>query len=308
LIDITDLAGFPGGSTNFLREDGTFAAPAGGGGIGGTIALNQVAFATATDTLGGNAGFTFITTSADDATLELVKTVTPTDNSFQSLAGQRIAYTVAANAFTGHIADGLLVEYTNELVNGVTNFASSIHGTMGGQASSGEFAALYASPSITGTPDVVYGVLIDGFSATSTENYGIYIGDITGATTNRSILTGTGIAQFGDDVWAKNGSTWKDVHAANFVMESSALRTDTTDAHTGTLQAYDVDGAAYLNFLTLTNGNTPSMLITPPAGGSVTIQATTFKSSDGTSGATQSIVIPAVGTITVKNGLITAFA
>lgn len=31
-ITITNLAGFPGGSTNFLRADGTFAAPPGGGG------------------------------------------------------------------------------------------------------------------------------------------------------------------------------------------------------------------------------------------------------------------------------------
>lgn len=31
-LDLTDLAGFPGGTTDFLRADGVFAAPAGGGG------------------------------------------------------------------------------------------------------------------------------------------------------------------------------------------------------------------------------------------------------------------------------------
>jgi hypothetical protein len=31
--DVGDLTGFPGGSTNFLREDGTFAAPPGGSGM-----------------------------------------------------------------------------------------------------------------------------------------------------------------------------------------------------------------------------------------------------------------------------------
>lgn len=34
--DIGDLVGFPGGTTNFLREDGLFAAPPGGGGGGGS--------------------------------------------------------------------------------------------------------------------------------------------------------------------------------------------------------------------------------------------------------------------------------
>lgn len=31
-VDVTDLAGFPGGTSNYLRADGTFATPAGGGG------------------------------------------------------------------------------------------------------------------------------------------------------------------------------------------------------------------------------------------------------------------------------------
>jgi len=100
----------------------------------------------------------------------------------------------------------------------------------------------------------------------------------------------------GAGVEVKDGSTWKDIEAANFVMQSSALRTNTVDAATGRLQAYDVDGAVYVDFITLTNGNTPTCII----------KATDFKASDGTSGATFTITIPAVGTITVKNGLITA--
>lgn len=34
-LDVTSLGGFPGGSTDFLREDGIWAAPPGGGGGGG---------------------------------------------------------------------------------------------------------------------------------------------------------------------------------------------------------------------------------------------------------------------------------
>lgn len=50
-----------------------------------------------------------------------------------------------------------------------------------------------------------------------------------------------------------------------------SIKTDTTTAHTATLQAYDVNGAAYKDFLTLTNGDTPSMAIAAPSGGTVSI-------------------------------------
>src|SRR5690349_19744723 len=54
-----------------------------------------------------------------------------------------------------------------------------------------------------------------------------------------------------------------------------ALRTDTTTGHTAVLQAYDVDGAAYKTFATLTNGNTPTMATLPPSGGTIALSATT---------------------------------
>lgn len=39
-LDVTDLAGFPGGAGTFLRADGTFAAPPGGSGNFGTATLD----------------------------------------------------------------------------------------------------------------------------------------------------------------------------------------------------------------------------------------------------------------------------
>jgi len=50
------------------------------------------------------------------------------------------------------------------------------------------------------------------------------------------------------------------------VVNGKALRTDTTNAHTAKIQAYDVDGAAYATFLTLTNGNVPVCLLSQPSG------------------------------------------
>lgn len=90
------------------------------------------------------------------------------------------------------------------------------------------------------------------------------------------------------------------------MVTGKAVRTDTTNAHTALLQAYDVDGTAYKTFATLTNGNTPDLTIGPPAGGTVTVQASTFKSSDGSSGASSTGAYTVITSITVKNGLITA--
>ncbi|MFA7278764.1 MAG: hypothetical protein WC100_01605 [Sterolibacterium sp.] len=50
-----------------------------------------------------------------------------------------------------------------------------------------------------------------------------------------------------------------------------AIKTDATTAHTGLIQAYDVNGAAYKTFATLTNGDTPSFAIAAPSGGTVTV-------------------------------------
>jgi len=88
------------------------------------------------------------------------------------------------------------------------------------------------------------------------------------------------------------------ITAPDFIVSGSRFKTDTVDGHAASLSAYDVDGAAYVDFITVTNGNVPTCVV----------KATDFKSSDGSSGVTQSIVIPGVVTITVKNGIITAAA
>ncbi len=59
--------------------------------------------------------------------------------------------------------------------------------------------------------------------------------------------------------------------AGIILSNGTAITTDTTTAHTAKLQAYDVDGAAYSTFATLTNGNTPTLDISAPAGGGITI-------------------------------------
>lgn len=89
------------------------------------------------------------------------------------------------------------------------------------------------------------------------------------------------------------------------LLNGAALRGDTTDAHTYKFSVYDVNGTAYRDWMTATNGNAPDVTFTPPATGTLVMQATTYKSSDGSTGATAGPFTTITG-ITVKNGLVTA--
>lgn len=109
----------------------------------------------------------------------------------------------------------------------------------------------------------------------------------------------------GDGAFTFNKTTGL-MTVSSAIGAAAFLTPDQTTAHTGVFQAYDVDGAAYKTFATLTNGNTPDFSILPPVGGTITLQASTFKSSDGSTGATGTAT--AVNTLTVKNGLIVTIA
>lgn len=102
--------------------------------------------------------------------------------------------------------------------------------------------------------------------------------------------------------------TWDgELHAKDFVMEASALKTSTTAGHSGAFAAYDEDDLTYRTFATLQNGTVPSLVITPPSGGTVTLDATTFKAG-GSSGITQTNILGIPGVLTnttiIKAGLI----
>lgn len=83
------------------------------------------------------------------------------------------------------------------------------------------------------------------------------------------------------------------------VTDGFSLKTDTTTAHTAKLQAYDVNGTAYVTAATLTNGNAPSFVIAPSGDLTVSLQGT-YKSNDGTAGVTVSACT------SFKNGLCVA--
>lgn len=100
-IDVTGLAGFPGGSTNFLRADGTFAAPAGGGAAQDTIfemlGTPDTAFEFDTTSL---AGLTVVgTPTAEDANTTVPGNYyikPPTSNSGRLATAPALPFTVIA--------------------------------------------------------------------------------------------------------------------------------------------------------------------------------------------------------------------
>jgi hypothetical protein len=90
------------------------------------------------------------------------------------------------------------------------------------------------------------------------------------------------------------------LHAKDFVPTSSAFRTEDTSGASFVISAHDDDiagEAGRKTFATLQNGSIPSLLIAPPSGGTVTIDATTYKAG-GTSGLTQTNILAIVGVLT----------
>lgn len=83
------------------------------------------------------------------------------------------------------------------------------------------------------------------------------------------------------------------------VANGKALKSDTTTAHTMLISGFDVNAAAYIPFITVTNANTPTFIIAPSGDGTVSIQGT-YKSNDGSSGVTVSACT------SFKNGLCVA--
>lgn len=59
---------------------------------------------------------------------------------------------------------------------------------------------LYLNPEKPATPTVTryYGLLLSHLSEGTTENFGVKLGDVTGAASNWAIYTGTGVVRFGD--------------------------------------------------------------------------------------------------------------
>lgn len=72
-----------------------------------------------------------------------------------------------------------------------------------------------------------------------------------------------------------DGLTLTNAVLTTALATGSAIKTGTTAADTVLFRVYDVDGAAYQTFMTLTANNTPDVTIITPTGGSLSIDAAT---------------------------------
>ncbi len=123
------------------------------------------------------------------------------------------------------------------------------------------------------------------------------------------------VAYIRTEVGAGGGNALRDIglgganihlDADVIVLNGKAIETNTTSGNTYLFKVYDNNtGPAYVTWATITNGNTPSIVIAPPAGGTTISVQASFTSSDGTAGLTQTCVA-AVVALTIKDGLVTA--
>lgn len=121
---------------------------------------------------------------------------------------------------------------------------------------------------------------------------GAYTGTFNGIVGGTTPAAGTFTAIVGT-----TGSFTDDVTIAS----GKAIKTDTTTAHTLLIQAYDVDGTVYKTFATLTNGNTPSLSIAAPSGGTVAIDGAVI---GGVTAAAASVTTLALGgTMTIADAI-----
>lgn len=74
-----------GGTTNFLRADGTWTAPAGT--FSGSIAANQIAYGSGTNTIQGSAGFTYTGSLLTVNTTGVASIVAPSGTTMQVVSG-----------------------------------------------------------------------------------------------------------------------------------------------------------------------------------------------------------------------------
>lgn len=122
-------------------------------------------------------------------------------------------------------------------------------------------------------------------------------GDVSGPS---GVVTDNAIARW-------NGTDGENIQNSTVIVDdngnvtfpsAAALRTGTTAANSFLLRAYDVDGVAYKTFVTLTAGNTPSMDIAVPAGGTGTMNGVTIGGVTPAAGTFSSVSVLGVFEVT----------
>lgn len=102
-ITVTNLAGFPGGTTNYLRADGTFASPSAGSTI--TVQLSDSTVDASTGTIDFGSGFTCTSSPAGEANVGL-DIVNANVNASAAIAWSKLANVSATDKLLGRSTAG----------------------------------------------------------------------------------------------------------------------------------------------------------------------------------------------------------
>ena len=224
------------------------------------------------------------------ARLDEIAALAVTDGNF--IVGDGVSW-VAENGATARTSLGLgsiatqdsnSVTITGGSITGITDLAVSDGGTGASTFGDGYILLGSGSSAITALDVTAKGSLIVGdgttdpvalavgangevLTADSTEASGVKwasvagSGDVTAASniTDNSIVRGDGGAKGVQDSGIIIDDTDNVSAVSSITMsDTGAYRTTTTTTDTALLQAYDVDGASYTTFLTLTAANTPT--------------------------------------------------
>lgn len=302
-------------STQTTQAKGGSGGGGGGGGtIGGTIAATQIAFGASADTLAGSASLTWDGEyfnlgdgSYGDTSLRGLAVY-----SGNALGGEYVSVDYSGTATISNVTALLDTAYYIDDAATFTNFRNveaylELFGAGTLTRWTSVMARIYNSPTGTVTQYDAFANDNDGVGnvvgGTFVSYNGVHLYAPTGPFTNArglSIEDWSGVA----------ATTLRPIdYAGKFVVDSSgnvvlgngvALQPDTTTGHTMLFQVYDVNGTAMRTWMTATNGDAPDVTFAPPTTGTLVIQATTYKSSDGSTGATGAVCT------SFKNGLCVA--
>lgn len=276
--------------------------PAGSGTIGGTIASPQVAFGTGVNTIGGSNDFewdgtTVVFSSAhglsfagasapitivggDDGAGDTALVVDNADNYWvlNSQTPFQLQVTATGSSiyfdptFLDLVPEASITASVQLVLNNVAG-----HGTDKQQLAVNLFAhpdgvTGYLNPTIffgdADSQNPAYSLFMEGVVAAGV--YSEYRFSLFDQVNTQTIFfidhdnPTTFIFDTGISVVAEN------ITVINAVGTAAVIPVDQVGGSTLVFNAYDVDGAAYKTFATLTNGNTPSFALAFPAGGTLT--------------------------------------